>query len=76
MPSIEWLKINKGKPQEIPPKSSNSLIISDLFYSRMHDICLLVDARISQMKIDMTYHKLRCIEVMITEISMLKEYRY
>ena len=31
MPSFEWLKFKKGKPQEIPQK-------------RMHDICMLLDA--------------------------------
>ena len=39
IPSFEWLKIKEGKPQEIPQYSKNSP-------ERMHDICMLLDARI------------------------------
>ena len=46
MPTFEWLKIKEREPKEIQRKSRSSSIISGLFHEkRMHDICMLLNAR-------------------------------
>ena len=46
MPGFDWLKIKEGKTSLNPPNSRNSPILSVLFHKkRMHDICMLLDAR-------------------------------